>query len=328
MNGAPAAQRLQDYTAQVERLALFAQDEWEISPALQAYPGMRWEGVRTATEGRDLAQVSGSSGAASPILQLLWKLPEKRQLRLALARTYKAPLTRDLVPRRYTINNNNSAVNPDVEGNPALRPEVSWGLDLAWERYVGKDGVASVSAYARRVEDVTTQLLYRDGASWVSRPVNGGRARVAGIEFDIKSQAVLAGVPLELRLNAGRNWSWLDSVPGPDNRLGEQVGFTANAGIDYRGKLWSAGTSLAYQGSDASVSAAGVRGERGARALLDAYWLSTVGAGWRLRLSVANALGRDGRSASRYRDADGGTIRRAVTADGVATLRAALERNL
>ncbi|WP_308622188.1 TonB-dependent receptor [Massilia sp. Se16.2.3] len=196
VNGAPAAQRLQDYTAQVERLALFAQDEWEISPALQAYPGMRWEGVRTATEGRDLAQVSGSSGAASPILQLLWKLPEKRQLRLALARTYKAPLTRDLVPRRYTINNNNSAVNPDVEGNPALRPEVSWGLDLAWERYVGKDGVASVSAYARRVEDVTTQLLYRDGASWVSRPVNGGRARVAGIEFDIKSQAVLAGVPL------------------------------------------------------------------------------------------------------------------------------------
>jgi outer membrane receptor for ferrienterochelin and colicins len=121
---------------------------------------------------------------------------------MALARTYKAPLTRNLVPRRFTVNNNNSPANPDVEGNPTLRPELSWGLDLAWETYFGKGGVMSVSGYARKIDDVTVQRLYQQGGQWVERPENFGSAAARGIEFDAKVPlgAWLAGTAgLELR---------------------------------------------------------------------------------------------------------------------------------
>lgn len=330
--GAQGEQRRQDYTARVARLALFAQDEWTISETFEGYAGLRWETLRTGTDGADLARVASTSSVASPILQLLWKLPggsrPQNQLRLALARTYKAPLTRDLVPRRYTINNNNGPANPDVEGNPALRPELSWGLDLAYERPIARGGTATLSGYVKRVSDVTTQQLYRDGASWVSRPINNGNADLAGIELDLKAPVKLGERTFELRLNAGRNWSRVRNVPGPDNTLAEQLPFTANAGIDYRGGAWDAGANLNLRGSATSRSNDGVAAYLGRATLLDLYWTRKLDAQWRARVSVANALGRDRQTGTVYRDAGGTVVRRLLTWEGMASLRIGLERAL
>ncbi len=327
--GTPGAARLQDYTARVERVALFAQDEWTMSDAFEGYAGIRWEGLRTGTDGADLARVATSSGVASPILQLLWKLPAKHQLRLALARTYKAPLTSNLVPRRYTINNNNSPANPDVEGNPALRPELSWGLDLAWERPLGKEGALTLSAYARRISDVTTQQLYRDGATWVTRPLNNGEADMAGIEVDLKSRIKLAGMAFDLRMNGGRNWSRVRNVPGPDNTLTQQVPFTINAGIDYRGgAVWSAGANLNVRGGAASRSLDGVTRVLGRTAQLDLYWTRKLDGQWRARVSVANALGRSLQAGTVYRASDGTVVTRMQAWEGMASIRIGLERTL
>ena len=329
LGGMPGAVRLQDYTARVERLAFFAQDEWTISNTVEGYAGVRWEGLRTATDGADLARVATSSSVASPILQLLWKLPEKSQLRLALARTYKAPLTSNLVPRRYTINNNNGPANPDAEGNPALRPELSWGLDVAWERPLGKDGSATLSAYARRVSDVMTQQLYRDGASWVARPINNGAADVAGIEVDLKSPVNIKALAFELRFNTGCNWSRVRKVPGPDNTLAEQVPFTANGGIDYRGADgWEAGANLNVRGAATSQAGDGVTDHLGRTALLDLYWTRKFDAQWRARVSVANALHRGRQASTTYRDSDGTVVTRALSWDGMASIRVGLERTL
>jgi outer membrane receptor protein involved in Fe transport len=93
----PAASAFLDenYRADVRRLALFAQDEWDISRQWQAYLGLRWEGLRTAIQGRTMVDTNTSSSVWSPVIQTLWKLPgtEKDQLRFALSRTYKAPVT-------------------------------------------------------------------------------------------------------------------------------------------------------------------------------------------------------------------------------------------
>jgi len=123
----------EDYQANVRRVAVFAQDEWDVTSHLQAYLGMRWEGLNTETAGRLMSSVQTRSSVWSPVMQLLWKLPEqeKDQLRFALSRTYKAPTTRSLVPRRYTANNDNGPNNPDFQGNPQLLPELAWGADLA-----------------------------------------------------------------------------------------------------------------------------------------------------------------------------------------------------
>lgn len=334
--GAPYALD-EDYTSDIRRLALFAQDEWEITPRLQLYLGVRWEGLHTATSGRTLTEVANSSGVWSPVLQTMWKLPDQQsgqsrdQVRLALARTYKAPSTRSLVPRRYTVNNGNGPTTPDFQGNPQLRPELAWGLDLAYEAYFGKSGVATLSTFARRVSDVTVQRLFQQDGVWITTPFNGGRANVHGIEADVKLplRTWAASAPdIDLRFNLGRNWSTLDSVPGPNNRLGEQTPLTANAGVDYR-------MSGAYSmGANFNLQTGGpVRIDRylgsysGVNRTLDMYGLWKADKNTQLRLSLSNALRQDQLQGQSYRDGNGATERSSVT-PGSATARIVLERTL
>lgn len=322
-----------DYLARVRRLALFAQDEWDLSERLQAYLGLRWEGLATSTSGPTLSEVAHRSSVPSPVMQLLWKPsgPDGGQLRLALARTYKAPLTRNLVPRRYTTNNDNGPTNPDVRGNPALRPELARGLDLAYERYFGTGGVFSLSAYARQIDDVTVQRLFQQGASWVRTPSNGGRASARGVEFDARLplRHWLAGAPaLELRLNAARNWSRLEALAGPDNRLAEQVPLTANAGFDYRPSDASAcGASLNLQTGGPARLTQELRSSSGVSRTLDLYasWRPAPGSQW--RLSLSNVLHQDSNGALSYRDSAFSTERRSSSPTSTG-LRLQYERTL
>ena len=325
--GAPLYTLDQDYTADVKRVALYAQDEWDVTPRLQAYLGLRWEGLDTGTMGRAMDKVQSRSSVWSPVLQTLWKLGqgerERDQLRFAVSRTYKAPLTRNLVPRRYTINNGNGPTNPDVEGNPNLQPELAWGVDAGYESYFGKGGVVSLSAYARRISDVTVQRLFQDGATWVSTFANGGRAESHGLEFDAKLplSALYAGAPgIDVRANASRNWSRLDSVPGPHNRLAEQTPLTANLGLDYRmTAAWSTGFNFNYQGGGPARITPALSSATGPVRILDLYALWKAGKASQLRLSVANALHQERRSAQYYADAFGSTGRSsaAPTACGI-----------
>ncbi len=321
----------EDYSAVINRVALFAQDEWTVSPRLQAYLGLRWEGLRTATEGRTLDQVSSKSSVLSPITQLLWKLDGKDQLRFSLSRTYKAPTVRNLVPRRYTVNNANGPTNPDVRGNPALKPELAWGIDTAYESYFGKSGVVSVSAYARRIDAVTVQTLYQEDGAWISTPFNNGKAKVAGLEFDARFplRSVLPSSPdMDLRANAARNWSRLDAVPGPDNRLGDQARITANFGVDARiAAGYTVGMNLNLQYGGATQLSRYLRSETGPVRLLDLYGVWKANPKTQLRLSVANALHRDRKSGSAYADADGSNTRTG-RASSAAVLRIVLETSL
>lgn len=341
LDARPPAVLDQQYTARVRRLALFVQDEWDIAARLQGYVGLRWEGLQSVTEGRKFDTVHNRSSVWSPVAQVLWKLPARQQnqvrdqvrdqVRVALARTYKAPLTRELVPRRYTVNNNNGPANPDVEGNPALRPELSWGLDLAWETYFGKGGVISVSGFARKIDDVTVRRLYRQGVEWIERPKNLGAATARGIEFDARVPlgAWLPGMAgLELRANASRNWSRLDAVAGPDNRLADQVPVSANLGMDYRpGAAWNGGFNLNYQGAGTTRSAAESSSYRGALSVLDMYGVWTLADRTRLRVSVSNAQGSDRTAGQVYAGIDGGVARHTLT-PGSAGVRVTLERPL
>jgi len=301
----------QDYTATVRRIALYAQDEWQLRPALQAYLGLRWEGLDTRTDGRDFGGGATRASVVSPIGQLVWKLPgrPRDQLRLALARTYKAPQPRDLVPRRYTVNNDNGPANPDFEGNPSLRPELAWGLDAALESYFASDAMTSVSVYARRIRDVVLQRLVQDGATWVTTPANNGGASVHGIEGDARLplRAPGAGWPaLDLRANLGRNWSHVDALPGPDNRLAAQAPFTLNLGADARltgnAHKLAAGINLHVTGANTARVTPALTSVSAMVRELEGYaaW-SAAGAQW--RLTLPDLLRRTNSEGQVYRDA-------------------------
>ncbi|PWN56951.1 TonB-dependent receptor domain-containing protein, partial [Chryseobacterium viscerum] len=143
---------------------------------------------------------------------------------------------------------NNRPLNPDEIGNPALRPELSWGLDAAWEIH-GRDGTqGSVGGYLRRIDaTIRNETLLRDGR-WVSTPGKGTRAMAWGIEMDGRMQLARLfrrGPDIELRGNANGKHSRVRDRPGPENRIEDQVPFTASASLDYRiSSRWSSG--LAY----------------------------------------------------------------------------------
>ncbi len=232
-------------SARLKSLAAYVQDEWEIGEGWSVYGGLRRETSETRSSGSDFSTVITRSGVSSPILQALWKLPgeQRRQLRFALARTYKAPTTAQLMPRRF-LSLVNTELAPDSSGNPNLRPELARGLDIAFESY-GKDGALfSLAAGTRRITDVIFNAVGEVDGRWVSSPSNFGTARTSSVELEWKGP--VPATPLRFSLNAGRYWSHVEAVPGPDNRLARQPRWTANAGGEYRSGPWGAGASLTY----------------------------------------------------------------------------------
>ncbi|WP_300755071.1 TonB-dependent receptor [Janthinobacterium sp.] len=321
-----------DYAATVRRLALFAQDEWEISSRWSLYLGLRWEALRTASATGDGPAVDVRSQVWSPVLQSLWKLRSQDQLRLAVTRTYKAPQIFQLIPRPYTIDNGNSPTNPDTQGNPALRPELAWGLDAAYEYYLGEGAMLSASATLRRISDVMMDRLYQDNGRWVSSPFNNGTAQMRGVELEAKLPltALLTDAPkLELRANLARNWSRVDAVPGPDNRLDSQLPWSANLGADYQwtGLPLTLGGNLHYQAGGLSRDTRELLSYQGTRRELDLYGLWKFSDKLRLRLSGANLLAQKFSTRSRYAD-NTGSIGRTVDTGSYRTVRLMLEGSL
>ena len=330
--GGPPVLPDEDYAATVRRLALFAQDEWEVSARWSLYLGLRWETWRTASAAGGAGPVDVRAQVWSPVLQSLWKLAGKDQLRLAVTRTYKARQIFQLIPRPYLNDNGNSPVNPDNQGNPALRPELAWGLDAAYEYYPAEGAMLGASASLRRIGDVMLDRLYQDKGRWVATPVNQGRARVRGIELEAKLPltALWAGAPaLDLRANVARNWSMVDAVAGPDNRLDGQLPWSANLGADYRlaSKPLTLGGNLHYQGGGPSRESNRLLAWQGARRELDLYALWKFSDQLRLRVSGANLLRQLERTRSLYADG-GGSLLRTVDAGGYRTLRIMLEGSL
>jgi len=288
----------EDYRAQVARSAFFVQDEWDIGPAWSAYLGLRREDLRTTGQGNAAAPVDVDAGAWSPIFQTLYRpaRPDgdtgpRDGFRLAVSRTYKAPNIVQLMPRRYTVDNNNSATNPDQQGNPGLRPELALGVDVAWERTFGKNGLTSVSAFHKRIRDITVTDISQSLGVWTATPVNAGKATVRGIEFEAKATIGR----LAVRVNLARNWSRIDSVPRPDNRIAGQPLGSGNVGLDYTAanRAIDVGGSYTFTGRIANRSSAWIVDTEGAQRQLDLYALWKRNATSRLRLSVSDLLQQD-----------------------------------
>jgi outer membrane receptor protein involved in Fe transport len=322
----------QAFDANVTRLAVFAQDEWTVDPRWSLYLGLRWEGIETRSSGSGY-RVANHTSVLSPMFQALWKLPgtEGDQLRLALARTYKAPSTGSLVPSRMAAENN-SATTPDFRGNPALRPELAWGLDLAYEHNLEGGGLLSASTFVRRIDDITLQRVGLIDGLWVSMPVNGGVANTRGIELEARLPvpAMVKTAPnIDLRANLARNWSSVSSVPGPDNRLDQQTPFSGTVGADYTMKAspLTLGGSFSFQNGGRVRISVNQYAYSVPKRSLDLYGLWKFSKNTQLRISFANALHQDNVTQASYVDAGGKISDTTITPTAV-TVRALLEMKL
>lgn len=298
--------------ASTRRIALFVQDEFDINPQLAAYAGLRWEGIHTSST-LSSGAVNNDSRVWSPIVHGVWRIPDSRdQFRIGLSSTYRAPALNDLIALP-SISNLNSPTRPDRTGNPNLKPELSKGLDLAFEHYLTRAGILSANLFVRSIDDLmrrTTQLVNTStGPRWVSSPVNIGHAITKGVELEAKFQLqefFPNGPAIDFRSNYSHFWSSVDDIQGPNNRLDTQPSQTANLGMDYRvgGTPLTLGGNVnwtpAYytQSTNQQLSFTGIKRQ------LDLYGLWKFSPDLQLRLSANNLQGSDFLSSSQLTTAN------------------------
>ena len=326
----------EQYSADVTRFAAYAQDEWNVTPLWSVYMGVRWEGISTAVAGNDFDDTKSRTSVWSPLFQTLYKLPGTKgdQLRFALTRTYKAPGTDRIIPRRWSSPNNVKPTEPDQIGNPNLRPELATGIDASYEHYWGKGAMVSVSASLRRLTDYTrTKVLPeldRDGKEiYVSMPINDGTATTRGLEFEAKfplTSLFEKGPAIDVRFNMSRNWSSVSAVAGPDNRLDQQTPFSATLGADYKKGKLTAGASYSFRnGGPVRVSDTQAVYTTPRRDL-EMYGLWKFDAKNQLRVGLTNMLAQDYINEATYTYLDGrGASRRRTFTPGETLVRATME---
>ena len=229
-----------DFNANSMRYALYSQDEWQLTPHWSTHVGARYEGL--TTEGSTSAgNVTNRNSVFTPLLHAMWRPnPESRdQVRMSLTRSFKTPTMPSLLARRTYTRDDNSATNPDVSGNPNLKPEIATGLDVAVERYLPQGGVLSATAFHRRVQNLIRNVTSFETTTnrWLSSPQNISEAVTEGIELEAKfrmDQWIDDAPHIDLRNNLSFYRSRVLSIMGPDNRLDQQPSMTANFGADYK----------------------------------------------------------------------------------------------
>ena len=199
VNGTPALPDFGgDLTASTQRLAAYAQDEWDPTPNTSAYASLRWESIRTHSASIG-DPVSNTGIVLTPLLHAVWRFdaPARDQVRFSLTRSYRAPSLANLttLPRLSTLYpapGPNTAISADRAGNPALRPELARGIDIAVEHYLPGGGVMSATVFRRHIQDLIRNVTTLEGVPWasqprwVSRPQNVGDATTQGLELDAK----------------------------------------------------------------------------------------------------------------------------------------------
>ena len=327
------------------RIALFAQDEWQVNTNWAAHAGLRWEGITTQGDAGDGPSPTNHSKVLTPLLHAVWKPDPKTrdQVRFSLTRSYKSPTLQNLIARptissRYPVGGPNIPTNPDRAGNPLLQPELARGIDVAFERYLPDGGVLSANLFARRLKDYIRSVTTLESVSWspvpryVSRPHNVGDATTQGLELEAKfrlDQAFSEAPRIELRSNLSLYRSRVLSVPGPDNRLDQQPHATANFGADYRfrGTPLTLGASVNWtpgyrtQVSELQALTAGSKRQ------FDAYGLWVFNPAVQLRLNVSNIAPEDYLS-SNVLDSGGVRERSSTLATTYVNWRLALELKL
>ena len=287
-----------DLSADTRRIAAFIQDEWDISKTWSAYFGLRWEGIRTESA-RAGTDVENNTSVFSPVLHTVWRIPgsEKDQVRASYTHSYKSPDLNDLIAAP-TFSRLNSATRPDRIGNPDLKPELAKGIDLAYEHYLGRNGIISASAFVRNIDNLMRREISLRNGRWVSSPANIGSARTSGIELEAKFQLaeLMANAPdVDFRANYSRFWSDVEGIPGPDNRLDQQAEQTANIGFDYRLKAvpLTVGGGFNWTPAIEVQTSLTERVSTGPKRQLDLYGLWKFTPDLHLRVSGSNLLGED-----------------------------------
>lgn len=288
--------------------------------ALDWEAGLRYE-TTTSKVRSDSGSVSRDYRAALPSLHLKYALDEASRINLSLARTVRRPAFNELIPELL----DGEYGDNDYIGNARLRPETADGLDLGFERRLGKRGVAGVNLFYRKVrnlieltstgdpseaaiedwQDEVQDYMDDNGVdrataeaavpfdpdSFLYTSRNVGNGKVWGIEFDLSTPLTALGLP---DTGVFFNYSWLDSSVRDfmgKRRFNNQARSLYNIGFIQNLPEWQSSFGASYRKQGQAKSR--VLGEEVTTTYggdLELFVEKRVGKGFSVRLSAANVL--------------------------------------
>ncbi|MFN3524409.1 MAG: TonB-dependent receptor plug domain-containing protein [Phenylobacterium sp.] len=203
---------------------------------------VRWEaGLRYETT--DVTIVDETAPAADrsnskdyaillPSAHLRWSLTPQDRITLSVARTIRRPGFNEISPALLTAELGDN----DYLGNPDLEPETAWGIDVGYERRLGRTGVAGVNFFYRDVQDLIEIANTGDEGdegpgTFVLTSRNAGDGQVWGVEFDVSAPLTAFGLK---DTGVFLNYSWLDSDVTDEfgsRRFNSQADYVFNVGF-------------------------------------------------------------------------------------------------
>jgi outer membrane receptor protein involved in Fe transport len=168
--------------------------------------GLRYEITRRRTTA-DALTARYDTETLNPSAHLRFQATPVDQFRASVARTVRRP-NYDLISPY--VQEESPGDDDETIGNPALRNERSWGVDVGYERRLEGNGIAGVNLFYRDVSDLTELVAIGDADAGGQRftPRNIGDGKVWGIEFDLSTPLGFLGLP-DTGLFA--NYTYLDS---------------------------------------------------------------------------------------------------------------------
>ncbi|WP_116125539.1 TonB-dependent receptor [Lewinella sp. IMCC34183] len=210
-----------NFSASENIVAGYAMLEQQLGPQLLAVAGLRVErtdlnyaGFRYDEAEESLTPTGAATSAYTnllPGLHLKYQPEERSVFRFAYTNTLARPNYYDLVPYRSLDDRDRISI-----GNPDIDPTLSMNLDLMAEHYFGGVGMASAGLFYKDIRDFIVDRRLTDYSfegrvyDRFTQPVNGGNARLLGLELGLQRQLdfiapALAGVAVYF------NYTYIDS---------------------------------------------------------------------------------------------------------------------
>lgn len=275
--------------------------------------GLRYEITRrTVTSNAEAGEDATASAryeteSLNPSLHLRYAPTADDLFRASLARTVRRPNYDLISPYRQE---ESPGDDDETLGNPDLRNERAWGIDIGYERRLGRAGIFGVNAFYRKITDLTELVATgeeADAGGQVFQPRNIGDGKVWGLEFDFSAPLTVLGMA-DTGLFA--NYTYLDSetrdpFTGETRRFNNQPHHVYNVGFiqTLRSVDASFGASLSGR-SKAVESNFDETVELTYRPDLEAFVEKRLGRNFVLRFTASNLLDRTKREAFRKYDGD------------------------
>lgn len=228
------------YAIRENRYSPYARLTLEPVENLTVDAGLRYEITRRTITGRyinadegldETSQDRYNTENLNPSLHIRYAPTATDQFRVSVARTVRRP-DYDLISP-ITLPET-PGDDDQTTGNPRLRNQTAWGIDVGYERRLPGNGIVGVNAFYRDINNLIELVPVEnleDGNRYTPRNIGDGR--VWGIEFDLSTPLGFIGLP-----DTGffANYTWLDSettdpFTGEERRFNNQPHHVYNVGF-------------------------------------------------------------------------------------------------